>query len=74
MYSPARASSYVIVEVSTGGRAEALLLAGQPLNEPIARYGPFVMNTRNEISQAFDDYQSGKLGTIPAAGSGVDRN
>ena len=36
-----------------------LLIAAQPLREPMARYGPFVMNTREEIKQAFDDYKSG---------------
>jgi redox-sensitive bicupin YhaK (pirin superfamily) len=40
----------------------ALLIAGQPLNEPIAQYGPFVMNTREELMQAVHDYQSGRLG------------
>jgi len=41
--------------------ARFLLLAGKPLNEPIVQYGPFVMNTREEIEQAVQDYQSGKL-------------
>eukprot|EP00794_Sanderia_malayensis_P000129 gene129-740_t len=41
-----------------------LIIGGVPLNEPVARHGPFVMNTQKEIHQAFDDYQSGKLGRI----------
>jgi len=43
---------------------EVLLIAGSPLNEPVARYGPFVMNTRAEIYQAIEDYQTGKMGEI----------
>ena len=39
-----------------------ILVAGEPLNEPVARGGPFVMNTKGEVLQAFDDYQTGKLG------------
>ena len=44
--------------------ADFLLLAGQPLNEPVARYGPFVMNTEQEIRRAFHDYQTGRMGRI----------
>jgi len=40
---------------------EVLLIAGAPLNEPVARYGPFVMNTRDEIYQAIEDYRMGFL-------------
>lgn len=45
---------------------EVLLLGGLPIREPIAHYGPFVMNTREEILQAIEDYQSGRMGSIPA--------
>jgi quercetin 2,3-dioxygenase len=44
-----------------GGPARVLLAAGRPLREPVARYGPFVMNTPDEIRQAIDDYQSGRF-------------
>jgi redox-sensitive bicupin YhaK (pirin superfamily) len=44
--------------------ARVLLIGGQPLNEPIARYGPFVMNTQQEIYEAFEDYRSGRMGSI----------
>ena len=40
----------------------AILIAGQPLNEPIAQYGPFVMNTREELVQAVDDFRAGLMG------------
>ena len=43
---------------------EVLLIAGVPLNEPVARYGPFVMNTETEIRQAIEDYQQGRMGAI----------
>ena len=50
------------VKVQAGEKeARFLLLAGKPLKEPIVQYGPFVMNTREEIEQAVSDYQSGRL-------------
>ena len=45
---------------------EVLLLGGMPIREPIAHYGPFVMNTQDEILQAVDDFNAGRMGTIPA--------
>jgi hypothetical protein len=57
------------VEVEAGpDGARFLLLAARPLNEPIAQYGPFVMNTQAQIRQAIADYQSGHFGRQTAAG------
>jgi redox-sensitive bicupin YhaK (pirin superfamily) len=44
---------------------ELFILGGQPIREPVAHYGPFVMNTKEELIQAIEDYQSGRLGVIP---------
>jgi quercetin 2,3-dioxygenase len=50
---------------------EVLLLGGMPIREQIAWYGPFVMNTKAEILQAIEDYQDGRMGSIPAEGNGA---
>jgi redox-sensitive bicupin YhaK (pirin superfamily) len=50
-----------VVLSGEGEAGRALLVAGRPLNEPIAKYGPFVMNTEMEIVQAIRDYQAGKI-------------
>ena len=52
------------VQLEASERAQALLLTGVPLREPVVQYGPFVMNTEKEIVQAIEDYQAGRLGEI----------
>lgn len=58
----------VTADVQQAGGAvtlEVLLLGGRPIREPIAHYGPFVMNTREEIIEAVEDYRAGRMGSIP---------
>jgi redox-sensitive bicupin YhaK (pirin superfamily) len=52
------------VEIRAVEKSDFLLLAAQPIGEPVVRYGPFVMNTEVELRQAFDDYRTGKMGRI----------
>ncbi len=54
-----------IVRIDGAEAATALLLAGEPIDEPIVGSGPFVMNTAQEIRRAMVDYQSGKMGHLP---------
>jgi redox-sensitive bicupin YhaK (pirin superfamily) len=61
---------HIVLEAATSQSVatpslEVLLLGGTPLREPVFAYGPFVMNTRAEVVQAIEDYQSGRLGVIP---------
>jgi redox-sensitive bicupin YhaK (pirin superfamily) len=49
-----------VIEAAT--ESKALLVAGRPLKEPIVQYGPFVMNTQQEIHQALTDFRAGRLG------------
>ncbi len=56
-----------VIELANAGQtfAEVILLGGEPIREAVARYGPFVMNTREELVQAFEDYEAGRMGQIP---------
>jgi quercetin 2,3-dioxygenase len=60
-----RAASQQPSEAAAGW--EVLILGGLPIREPISRYGPFVMNTRDEIIQAVEDFHAGRMGIIPAS-------
>ena len=60
----ARNGDEVCVSSGKDTPLDLLLLSGSPFNEEIARYGPFVMNTREEIFEAFQDFLQGKMGMI----------
>jgi quercetin 2,3-dioxygenase len=54
------------VQIEAAGEARVLLLAGEPIDEPVVGYGPFVMNSRQEIMQAIEDFNSGRFGQMAA--------
>jgi quercetin 2,3-dioxygenase len=54
--------SQIVIDAQQDSRL--LLMSGEPIEEPIARYGPFVMNTREELIQTVEDYQTGKIGHL----------
>lgn len=56
----------ITITASPTSGLEVIVLGGEPIGEPVAHYGPFVMNTHQELVQAFEDYKAGRLGTVPA--------
>ncbi len=56
----------ITVQADAKESMDVLILGGQPIREPVAAYGPFVMNTREELVKAFEDFKAGRLGVIPA--------
>ena len=54
-----------VTQESRSANLDVLVLGGRPIREPVFAYGPFVMNTKDEIAQAFEDFHAGRLGTVP---------
>ena len=53
-----------LIDLKLSDNFKGLILNGEPINEPIVAHGPFVMNSKEEIHQAFSDYQNGKMGRL----------
>ncbi|MFG2075699.1 pirin family protein [Nonomuraea maritima] len=63
---PGRTTAGESITITAKDTLEVIVLGGEPIGEPVAHYGPFVMNTRDELVQAFEDFKAGRLGTVPA--------
>ncbi|NNC81061.1 MAG: pirin family protein [Acidimicrobiales bacterium] len=66
-----RSSGDLVISVpaDAAGPFDSIVIAGEPIDQPIARYGPFVMNTKAEIEEAIDDFNAGRMGSITATGT-----
>jgi len=66
-----RTGGDIVLSVATdaGEPLDCIVLTGEPINEPMARYGPFVMNTNDELQEAVTDFNAGRMGSIPATGT-----
>ncbi|MET7460692.1 pirin family protein [Nonomuraea sp. NPDC005501] len=63
---PGRTTAGESITITAKDALDVIVLGGEPIGEPVAHYGPFVMNTHAELVQAFEDFQAGRLGTVPA--------
>ncbi|MEM7271985.1 MAG: pirin family protein [Actinomycetota bacterium] len=69
VFEPSGGDLELTVGANAADALDCLVLTGEPIGEPIARYGPFVMNTKEEIAEAIDDFNAGRMGTIAATGT-----
>jgi redox-sensitive bicupin YhaK (pirin superfamily) len=62
------AGDTITISATDNSPLDVILLGGEPIGEPVEQHGPFVMNTRAELQQAVNDFQAGRMGTVPANG------